>query len=158
MVFIDDEVFTSVSSVNFNNVFTSTYAHYFMTFDYVSSTDDAVRVRLRASGTNNTTSNYYTQRINGNDTSLTGIRKSATTEWDLTDASTLGNGGFATIFNPQTSIKTGMLSKGFYNGTSIWLMEIGNFFNATTSFDGISIIAASGTITGTIRIYGLANS
>ena len=47
------------------------------------------------------------------------------------------------------------------NGRYIYSIELTNSslaFSAATSFTGFSLFPASGTITGTVRVYGLANS
>jgi hypothetical protein len=158
MTFIDEETFTSVSSVSFNNVFTSTYAHYYITFNYVGTIADATRIRLRASGSDNTTSNYSSQKFEADGTGTTISRATSNDKWNNINISTNGDSGEFTIFNPQTALKTSGYAVGSYNGSDVRMQAFSQFFNATTSFDGFTLFPSSGNFTGTIRVYGLANS
>ena len=158
MTFIAVETFSAVSSVTFNNVFTSTYRNYLVLFDWVGSANNSCKIRLRASGTDDTSSNYNTQRFLAVNTS-TGVYRVPGTSWEVWEQSVNANGGYMYFFNPQTSNKTTGVYSGYSNGDSAIEYLVGsNIFNATTSFDGFTFFPSSGTATGVIRVYGLANS
>lgn len=156
--FIAAETFSAVSSVSFNNVFTSTYRNYLVLIDWVGTANNSTKIRLRASGSDNTTSNYCTQRFIATNTS-TGAYRVTGTAWEIMDQTAQANGGYMYFFNPQTSNKTAGVFSGYSNGESaVDYMPGSNIFNATTSFDGFTFYPSSGTATGAIRVYGLANS
>lgn len=156
--FIAAETFSAVSSVSFNNVFTSTYRNYLVLIDWVGTANNSTKIRLRASGSDNTTSNYCTQRFIATNTS-TGAYRVTGTAWETVDQTAQANGGYMYFFNPQTSNKTAGVFSGYSNGESaVDYMPGSNIFNATTSFDGFTFYPSAGTATGAIRVYGLANS
>jgi len=158
MIFIAAETFSAVSSVSFNNVFTSTYRNYLVLIDWVGSANNSCKIRLRASGSDETASNYNTQRFIATNTS-TGVYRVAGTSWEVWDQTVSANGGYMYFFNPQTSNKTAGVYSGYSNGESAVDYMVGsNIYNATTSFDGFTFFPSSGTATGAIRVYGLANS
>jgi hypothetical protein len=158
MTFIKSETFSAVSSVSFNNVFTSTYRNYLVLFDWTGSANNSCKIRLRASGADETGSNYNTQRFLAVNTS-TGVYRVPGTSWEVMEQSVNANGGYMYFFNPQTSEKTTGIFTGYSNGdTAIEYLVGSNIYNATTSFDGFTFFPSSGTATGAIRVYGLANS
>jgi hypothetical protein len=61
------------------------------------------------------------------------------------------------MFNPFSStLKTGISGIGIannsgYNGITGWTLN--NWYDATTSFDGFSLLFGANT-TGTVRVYG----
>jgi hypothetical protein len=158
ITFIAAETFSAVSSVSFNNVFTSTYRNYLVLFDWTGSANNSCKIRLRASGTDETGSNYNTQRFLAVNTS-TGVYRVPGTSWEIMEQSVNANGGYMYFFNPQTSNKTTGQYSGYSNGdTAIEYLVGSNIYNASTSFDGFTFFPTSGTATGAIRVYGLANS
>jgi hypothetical protein len=161
LVYIGGASFTGSSSQSLNNVFTSTYENYFIALNITSkSVTSYTNVRLRASGADNTTSNYQSiasyAQINAG---TAGDSKLANgTTYQLNDAGDLMQTFH--IMNPQTAQNTVLLgtqtvfkiASDFYSG------RFSGYFNATTSFDGLTVFPTSGTMTGTIRVYGIANS
>jgi hypothetical protein len=158
--------FSGVSNHSVNNCFTSTYLNYKILINYTSATGSGVSatMKFRASGTD-TSANYKTCRISGN-TSGSGV--SADTDAAGTDEILIGlietgydNRSFIdmTVYNPQASVPTAaeMLSMGINSGNFVNMTIVGAQ-TASTAFDGLTIFASSGNMTGTIKIYGLQNS
>jgi len=158
MTFIDDEIFSAVSSVSFNNVFTSTYRNYYIVVDFEGSANDGCRIRLRASGSDNTSSNYANQRYNADGSGTNAVRATSDNKWNIVDTTTGGSGCYIVMYNPQTSNQSAMVMQGYSGGSTPTLSGNGNFFSSSTSFDGFTLFPSAGTITGQIRVYGLANS
>jgi hypothetical protein len=158
MTFIKAETFSAVSSVTFNNVFTSTYRNYLVMIDWTGTANNSCKVRLRASGSDNTTSNYSSQRF-GALGSSSGAYRVLGTSWEVWDQTTGDNGGSMYFLNPQTSNKTAAVWNGYSGGAAtVDYMTGADFFDGGTSFDGFTFFPTAGTATGAIRVYGLANS
>jgi hypothetical protein len=146
--------FTGVSSVSLNGCFTGTYTNYRVLVDMTSASvaDTIINWRFRGGGSDNTTSNY----------SSIGYYTS-----------------FAAAVGPQSQVQSGSAGQiGYGNSPCTWSLDIHmpqvaqithtnglwvhpNYgqsifgkFNATTQFDGFTIYPASGTITGTLSVYG----
>ncbi len=160
MTYVGGATFSGASSQSLNNVFTSTYQNYAVLVNLVNSTETQVAIRFRVSGTDNTTTNYnsiatYTsvsspgQNDVGRATAAdfyTSNLKSLSASWHF--------------FDPQKTEKTTWSAEQSafdYAGTTYTTRSSG-LFTATTSFDGFTLFPVSGTFTGTIRVYGIANS
>lgn len=157
---------TSVSAVSSfslpNSTFTATYRNYRIVIEGVGANDgNAVTMRLRASGSDNTTSNYQSS-VGGANTSGTfsGTASSGGSSFTLGGSSNTKNYYNFDIMAPQVAVNTAYGGTGNAAiGGNMTLAAIGGFFTATTAFDSLSIIIASpGTFTGTYRVYGYADS
>lgn len=149
---------TGVNSISLNGVFTSTYKNYMVVWNATGGTGSGpVYMRLRASGTDNTTTNYSSSGVWGYYTSGSGAQGyGSQTFWAFHYWN--GAGGQQrniNLFDPQTATNT---SFGAIGSNADANSYYGGYFGATTQFDGITIYPSSGTMTGTVRIYGLKNS
>jgi hypothetical protein len=156
LTLINTTSFSAVSSVSLTaSTFTSTYKHYRINVNYASSASDFGNIRLRASGSDNTTSNYNKALIqaafaggtpqNDNAANATTFRMLYNNSAD-TQRLTLD------VMSPQESTYTTIYKQGDrpdYGGEYM----IG-LFKATTSFDSLTIYPSSGTITGSYSVYG----
>ncbi len=156
---------SAAATTNVNNVFSSTYQNYYINFTMsaISNVDTRTGFRLRASGTD-ATSNYNSQRTGGyQSTTFSESDPMGSDEWFFCQ----GNSGVPTssavtfwIYNPFEAVPTKFISNSFDRSSSIGLItgiNMGHNTNAT-SYDGFSLIQAAGTVSGTLRIYGLRNS
>lgn len=152
---ITSSTFSAQTSVSINNCFTSTYVNYRVLLNFTSSATNSLYLRFRSSGSDNTANSYtggwqYQFMSNSGATSAVG---GLATYLYLQDTVT-GNIGHASsidIFNPQATDRTRILNN------AVWTSYFSNgagYFDNTTSFDGLTIYPTSGTITGTISIYG----
>jgi hypothetical protein len=116
-------------------------------------------MRLRASGTDNTTaSSYYYNFLLGG-SSGTPIAAASTQDywqWAISSSEAVHD---MQIYNPFLASKTNFhtVSQSGITG-STWISLFGGSHNQNTSYDGFTIYPATGTISGTIRIYGYKNS
>jgi hypothetical protein len=153
--------FTSASAISFNGCFTSTYQNYSIIVNYDSASATGYQLfRLRANGTDNSTSNYYSS-------GLYNVSSLATPSGEIFSGTgatikymeSTANDSFTKIdiSNPQLTKKTVYSSINVrYSSVSVNYTNMGAF-NGTTPFDGITFYPSSGTITGTIKIYGYRN-
>ena len=150
--------FSAASAVNVNNVFSSSYKNYKIFIQTTLNSGGANGlIRMRVSGADNSTSNYNQQRINAVDTTLSGQRVTSQTSFSVFDIQASGSSAEIAMFNPFDTAKTYYQSHGLYDAGSPELNLRSGAFNATTSFDGFTLFPTSGTITGTIKVYGLAD-
>jgi len=160
MVLLVAESFTTASAYTKDSVFTSTYRNYFIALDVTAaSTALDIESLFRTSGSDNTNSSYKGASIglNGANNNSANQSSSGTTKISF-GLGCNANGLSARIWlnQPQISQRTSMLINNAHMGNyaqfANWL------FDATTQFDGIKFAPASGTFTGTVRIYGLVDS
>jgi hypothetical protein len=157
LVKIGTTTFSSSSAVNINDVFSSTYDNYRVIATFSATPSADLLFRYRVSGADNTTSNYALQGQDVSSTSTNSFRLTAE------DKGRFGVGagdetGFAVdMFSPFLSRKKRNQSTS--NRGTVATPEIAffwNTFNATTSFTGLTIYPASGTVSGEISVYGYA--
>lgn len=163
LIKINSTTFSAVSSQSFNNVFSSTYLHYLLVATIISTNDTDVNFRWRVSGSDNSTSNYSwaSAGIFATGSTLSyGVSNNAA-QFRLLGSNAANSQKFGTftLYNPfatDTSGITGTLA--FSSGTANYFGgSLGGGFNGTTSFDGFTIYPAAGTISGTVKVYGIKN-
>jgi hypothetical protein len=159
LVRVGGTAFSAVASVSYDNVFTSTYENYLIV-GYATGTSPAITMRMRASGTDNSSSNYVFVRANIQETTGSWgftVSNGAQTSWNL---GTTNSMQFSlTMFAPQATRATAF--EGTTNlgtGTGNYPLQVnGGSLTVTTSYDGFTLLG-SANITGRIDIYGMSNS
>jgi hypothetical protein len=162
--FITKQSFTTASSVDFDNCFSTKYVQYRIICNALSSaTDVGVSLKFRTGGTTNSGAIYNWQYLVASTTVLAaGRAASSTGGWAnaLGQISTdLNDINITEINNPfQSTYSFGFVRHAQQSNAAINndLFSFGT--NVTTSFDGFSAFPGSGTFTGTIYVYGLVNS
>jgi len=162
LVHIATETFSAVSSVSFDDVFSSTYDNYRLTvvIDIGSTNSTEVDMRMRASGTDNTGANYSQNSLRiANGTAAAGSYATGQTAAQLYLSDEDNVGVFSgDVFNPYLAKVTSITGIGGYFQATPQTYIQNAVHTSTSSYDGITFITNSGTITGTIRIYGYRNS
>lgn len=158
--------FSSATTVNIDNVFTSAYDRYVVYLDFTSSvgTDSALSWNLRTGGVTNTTANYIQQRLLGfNTTVVASLNVTGTSTW----TASFVTASYATYYQSTlnlnkpamvapTSAIQHILTRGSDN--TLYIESHAQNFTSTTTFDGIALATGGTSMSGRIRIYGLRNS
>ena len=153
LTLLNTTTFSGVSSVSLPaNTFNSTYDNYSIVASFVGSiTDQNVRARMRAAGTDNTTaSSYVRQRLYF--TSTTSTPNTATdTFWDtgvITDTITSYQ---VELFDPFLASATAFASRG---GARNQMLSATGYHTQATSYDSFTFYPSSGTLTGKYSVFG----
>lgn len=163
LVLLNTTSFTTQSTVSIDNVFSSTYDNYRIIMNLTtSSTNTSIAWRARVSGADNSSSNYMWNRLlwNSNATPGTSFTGSGgLTTWgyfgDAGQTSSTSliemevNGMFAST--RAKSISSTSTDDG---ATGIAQIRYAAGMSVTTSYTSISLIPVSGTITGSVSVYG----
>lgn len=152
--------FSGVSSLSLNGCFSSTYENYRIVVNLTSTDNNEFRWRGRTSGSDNTNANYVFQILEAYVSSVGASRTSGATYGYAGYLDASGTASYILdFFSPQTTRATGMSSTVLrnYAASSPVIMFINNGFTSTTSFDSVTLYPGSGTITGTVRVYGYKN-
>jgi hypothetical protein len=160
LTLIKTESFSEVANHSVNNVFTATYRNYQIILNVNGSIDGtSCRLKLRASGTDSSASYYFglaqttsggtVAGSNGNNVTtgftLTGIRNNATAR----------NVANVTLYSPQLAIATNYtVTASFDDGNVVAGNAGGGTHNVATAYDGFTLVASSGNITGVVSVYG----
>lgn len=148
--------FSAATSVSLNGCFTSAFTNYRVVCDFDASASAMdVRARLRVGGTDNSTaSSYIRQEINGNNTTLGGNRVT-TDVWRLGGGSSNYTNGFsADIYRPFLADSTACFTNSANSELNPYITIASQMHTQNTSYDGLSLIASTGTITGAVYVYG----
>ena len=156
--------FTSASAISLNNVFSSTYTIYKLLINLDSNSADAtIYLKMRSGTTDASGANYNLGRdqINRTGSAITSVAQN-----DVSTGFSLGQvdgqipghylGVEITLHYPFVTNTTLMNYVGTYIGTdsNVYSSAGAGLHTPFTSYDGVSLIASSGTITGTISVYG----
>ena len=162
--FISEIVSTDSSTIDFSNVFTTTYDVYKITATNVGSNTSNIDLKAKletASGFANY--NYYL-RLTPNSTSVWSYGGSTifTTNQNNTGSDAQRCNFTVEIYNPlSTNAKHAIFNGSGYSGYSnVVLNKIDAVLQSYETADqtGIQFFASSGTITGTFRLYGLSKT
>lgn len=155
---INRTTFSAVASQSVSNVFSSTYDNYMVQISITANTGNpGVRLRFR-DGTGDISGAFYGFRaINfsslgvGSDLNAQGRTQTIA---DICPT-TLGEiyGTTLQIFSPNLAVKT---SASYAGSVEVGNLYVGGFaYNTTAQFTGFSIIATTGTFTGSVTTYGV---
>lgn len=150
--------FSGTEFVQLNGVFSSTYDNYRILINPVGNGLNGIQLSTTAGGplTTASYSNTFVYVAYGS-TAVGGLSNASTTYWVISSVD--GNTGqFQTveINNPAVvaKAKTGNFNANYVGIYGSW----GVLYNGTTTaFDGFRYIPASGTFSGTIKVYGYNN-
>jgi hypothetical protein len=153
----------SASTININSVFSATYENYVLILNVTNMSLGAnIRFRLRASSTD-TTTNYGMQLVQTYTSNLNYQESVITDYWQFGNADPDQCWMVVELARPNVAANTFAISHSItgFSGTFNDLLSewYGAVQKSSTQFDGITIYSHNGaTITGTMRIYGRANS
>lgn len=147
--------FSGVSSVSLNGVFSGDYDNYRVVLSISdASAGGNTYFRVRASSSDLTTSYYYGFRytnFGGSGGDSVGSNAGYVL---LTYAPTGATSASADIIAPYLAQKTTIHFHGINTETAGNSRSGSGMVNNSTAYDGFTIYPASGTITGTISVYG----
>lgn len=149
--------FSSVSSLSVNSFITSTYNKYKIYLDVTNSTLAQCYFRFRT-GTTDKASEYYGAGFKSNYAGATGsnqAKNNGTEGWVCQIATSAAFVDFDLYKASGTTAGIKGLSSDQYDAQVIMFAYWNN--GLTSSVDGFTIYPSSGTMSGTLRIYGYKN-
>jgi len=154
LVLLNTTTLSSSSGVTISNVFTATYDNYLIQVSNFAGTTGDTFLRLTSSGTAATGSDYkysgnYSLYTNG---AYVGDASNGTTAFKVNYISSSPvSSSNITLMNPAKATNTSFL-KNSHNFDAF--LQHSGVHVLSTAYDGFTIYPASGTITGTIKVYG----
>jgi len=154
-VIVDLIYLSAVASQSINDVFSATYTNYRIVFEATQSAGEDLFLRVRVSGSDNTSSNYIYGRYYAGlfDSIAAGNEGKVTaTSWQFgaTPYPSARGSNIMDICNPFATERTSMSI--FSSGRFFQL--IGGITTVTTSYTGFTIFPNAGTMTGSVSVYG----
>ena len=162
LTFVSQQTITTATSFSLPaSTFTSTYRNYRVIFDgALSAAEQQITLRMRASGSDLTTSNYTGGMVIGTGEGAAEIDATAeASAFDLGKTFAAGQGVSIDVYSPQVATTTKFTGTFFGRISNRGGGAFGGIFSLTTQCDALSIIFAGGvTFTGIVTTYGYANS
>lgn len=155
LVLIKSGSFTAQSEVNIDEFFSSQYDQYLLKFEEDDSNTGAeTRLQWRASGSNNSTTNYAHQNTAFTTTTFYDrVTGSGTSSMVAANVGASGWRWSMNIFDPFTAANTVFDVMGNVSTGSVAFLG-GGAFLTTTSFTGVRVFRSAGTFTGFYAAYG----
>ena len=155
-----ETAFTAASSVTADNVFTSAYTNYKIIMNYTTSTTNNTALKLRVGGVSAST-NYNSFYATGQSWSLGTVLAASTFLLGEYSNGAFNSSQVLEIQQPAIATATtfwnnATVARGGY-GTPFPQYTLGNHSTAT-AYDGVEILVATGTMTGTYAIYGYSKT
>lgn len=152
--------FTAVSSLSLNGVFSADYDNYMIVSRLQKSAGSILFGRFRASGVDESSaSNYYTdQYLYANGTTVGAARTSRNYFYCAYIDSVLRGGLVANLYGPYLSQPTAgrtVAADPYLNAETI---DAAYTHSLSNSYDGLTLLPASGTFTGLVSVYGLVGA
>lgn len=152
----------AATTASINGCFTTTYDSYLVRISSTSAAGVDFTVRLRASGTDASGASTYAVTGPSQTGGTQTLNAIAAAQWPVTV------GGANQIHKTELTIEepaissqiTTLKTRGFDlaspGGTS-YVSSLMGYHNVLAAFDGFSLVVSTGTLTGSIRIYGYNN-
>jgi hypothetical protein len=144
---------SDVAALNLNNVFSSDYTNYLVLIQSVPATTATTRIRMRVGGVNASGSNYFSSASGRDSAGVVGYSANSGDSAQIT-ISTPGEAfhrlDVRNPFLPVITVWQGQISQA----QSVDNMVHGFLHGVSTSYDGFSVFASTGNISGTVRVYG----
>lgn len=152
--------FSGASTISVNGCFSSSYDNYrVMITSTAGSTSERLLIRMRASGTDASGASTYGFSLLQSATSGAWLNLDfSTTSNSLTCGykhATLRSSETLDLYAPFLAEQTAIIVAGQYG---VIPFVGGGSHNVSSSYDGFSIICATGDVTGSLRVYGYRNS
>jgi hypothetical protein len=164
LTFLNSTTFSGSSSQSITDIFSSTYDNYFITVDYDSSTALDLRMRLRTTSDDTGSSTYQTHALlYGSDGGSLNHADNATagfSRWTFNTGTYRAHADMLICGPNLASVQTNWTGRFAYraNGGVGYDAFWGGNSTTTTQYTGFTFYPSTGTISGTVRIYGMRNS
>jgi hypothetical protein len=153
MVLLQSLTFSAVASQQITSIFSATYDNYFiLVYGGTGSANVGVGLTLGATSTG-----YYNKLIYGSYGDNTVLGSGNSNGSNFVSAAVTGTSGISgqiTLLNPFLTKETMFFANNAQGNTSGSFVTNGGFLNNTTSYTAFTLTPTSGTMTGSVSVYG----
>ena len=150
--------FTTTTSVSVNGVFSSTYDNYLIVVGSGTITPSAetLSIRLRASGTDATGTNYASQELFAGGTSVSGGRGTSMDTGNVAGWWTPQRSGFHVyMYGPALAQPTAWRSVTVSTDSDALIRDHATTHSLSTAYDGFTLRCPN-SISGKLTVYGMS--
>ena len=163
LTLITTQTLSGVTSQSINSCFSATYQNYLIVFSaYCATSANLPTLKLRASGTDSSAGYYSSFLAHSFANSAQSDGQANQSSWgsrplgQLNTSTTDVTGINMTVYSPFEAKNTTYSGNYSNPGTSGASGTTGGIHNSAVSYDGFTITNAT-AMTGTVRVYGMAN-
>jgi hypothetical protein len=148
--------FGNCGSIALDNVFSSTYDNYYISFRcFTSSTATSLALRFRLNGTPDTGTNYSVQNLNVSGATVVSASGSSQTYADFGQGYGTRRVGYGIyIFSPFLAQPTAFRSIGISDLSSAYLSDWAGYHTLSNAYNGIVLYPGAGYFDGELAVYG----
>jgi hypothetical protein len=149
---------SGVTSISVNDVFSATYERYLILPNLKGTLNGKLNMRLRVSGSDNSSTNYRQQVINPSLANINPGRETGQTRWQIgrmngdTTQYTYTRTEIQNPFETENTTGFSMWSDATTGNIDFGIGSLG--LDVTTSYTGFTLLAENGNMTGNVRVYG----
>jgi hypothetical protein len=155
LVYLTTATASASAALNINSCFSSTYTNYRIIYNFTGSTTLELQMRLRLVTTDYSGTEYTDYGYGMGSGGAFNLQHVNTTQFTIGYVNTSEPiWGSMDIYSPNVAVKTNFSN---LSGIAASIYENGRV-NTTTQYDGFSLLASTGNITGTATIYGYSKS
>jgi hypothetical protein len=156
LVLLNTTTMTAVSAQSVNDVFSTTYDNYRILVSMVGTTGQQANIRFRVGGADASGANYNHGRVSMVASAIAGQTSVSQTVGGIGNFANAERSFItADIFNPFLAVNTQWAGSSNQRQQSDFaVFNYSGSHNVDTSYTGFTLSAASGTLTGTISVYG----
>ena len=146
----------AATTASINGCFTATYDNYVIFLSATLSAEAALNFRLRVAGVDSSAAIYSRNYFLARAVVTGGATANATAQTLNLGESTALQVFKLEVFGPAIAAYTHTFTQNKNSYTELNIQGMSHA--AATAYDGFTLFPASGTFTGTLRVYGLRNS
>lgn len=150
--------FSAVTSLSLNGCFTADFDNYVVSIRHVANTgNQRLHIRLRASGSDASGTDYTWQALTASSTSVTAARSTSQTEFRLGQSSvTHRSGSSIFMYGPFLAQPTAARNVDVSGTLDAYIMDAANTHSLSTSYDGFTMLPEGvSEFTGALAVYGI---
>jgi hypothetical protein len=158
LTLLQSVTFSAVASQSITSVFSSNYRFYRIVIDATGSSAITLQLKFRVASDTSTGYYFSGNQISGvpTNTNFASANVNQINFMDVTSAAP--SSMVLDLFNPNIASRTNFAGIGFISdGTNLSSRTLAGMQQDSTQFTGYTLLASSGTITGTVNTYGYNN-
>lgn len=154
LVYITSSTFSAASTVSIDGCFGASFTNYRVIVDLTSSASTALYYRMRVAGSDNSASSYQYQYVLANNATVSAARGTDTQAY-ASNLTASARASFCTeLLAPAVATATAWQTHSVYDAASSYFLASFGYHNVATAYDGFTLLPTSGTISGSVSVYG----
>lgn len=148
--------FSAVTSLSLNGVFSADFDNYVIAWNATATANEYIRFRMRASGTDDSGSNYVHQYLLAGSTTIAAARSTGAANGTV---GIFGGSSYSAntfyIYGPALAQPTASRGVSMSTVSTIRIDDFASTHSLSTSYDGMTFFPVANNISGKLAVYGV---